>query len=76
MMITILILFLIMIKVRNIITTIDDYYIVLNNSLCNPDNENINKIKNYIIKIKSIIKIKNNNIEINSINLNKFDNLK
>lgn len=63
-------------KVRNI-NTIDDYYIVLNNSLCNPDNENINKIKNYIIKIKSIInKLKNNNTEINSINLNKFNNLK
>lgn len=62
-------------KVRNI-KNINEYYIILEKSLCNPCNDLINKIKDYIIKIK--VKISNkmkNNDRFKYINLKKFNNI-
>ncbi len=61
-------------KVRNI-RNINEYYEILENSLCDPDEEIINKIKNYIIIIKN--KLKNiNRKKYGLIDLDKFKNIK
>ena len=62
-------------KVRNI-KNIDEYYLILKDSICDPDNLIINKIKDYIIEIKSIINRKKIlNKKIYNINLEKFNNI-
>jgi hypothetical protein len=63
-------------KVRKI-NNINDYYKILYNSLCNPDNDIINKITNCIYKINVKLNnyIKKNNYYYD-INLIKFINLK
>lgn len=62
--------------VRNI-DNINDYNENMKNSICDADDIIINKIKNYIIKIKDIINnyIITENNTFNSIDLNKFNNI-
>lgn len=63
-------------KVRNV-KNINEYYEILNNSLCEPDNDIINKIKDCIYEIKTkIIDYKNKNNYYAGVNLTKFINLK
>jgi hypothetical protein len=72
-------------KVRHV-SNINEYYDILYNSLCEPDEIIINKIKDYIFKIKNIIKMqieklkrKNKNIyelRYKYVNLEKFNELK
>ena len=63
-------------KVRKIID-IQDYFKILENSLCDPDQIIINKIKDYILEIKKKVNyyIKNKSNEFEYVNLNKFNNI-
>ena len=63
-------------KVRKI-TDIQDYFKILENSLCDPDQIIINKIKDYILEIKKKVNyyIKNKSNEFEYVNLNKFNNI-
>lgn len=63
-------------KVRKV-SNKNQYLKVLENSLCDPDEKTINKIKNYIVLIKSKINkyINNNGNYYNDINLKKFNSI-
>lgn len=63
-------------KVRNI-NNLEEYYSIMKESICDPDDVIINKISNYIIKIKSKINsYKNSNSKyFNFIDLIKFNNI-
>lgn len=63
-------------KVRNI-NNLDEYYNIMYESICDPDDAIIDKITNYIIKIKSKINsYKNSNSNyFNSVDLIKFNNI-
>ena len=63
-------------KVRKV-NNIDEYYKILYNSLCEPDNKIMNKITNCIYKLKvKLNNYKNKNNYYYDINLTKFINLK
>ena len=65
-------------KVRKI-NEIDEYYEILEDSLCDPDEKTINKVKDYIVEIKRKINgYMNNNInnyEYEYVNLKKFNEI-
>ena len=63
-------------RVRKI-NEIDEYYKILENSLCDPDEKTINIVKNYILQIKSKINnyMINNKNEYEYVNLKKFNEI-